>query len=724
HLKAQLFRDAASPPALCSDADTSVRCVSTPDDMREMNEVARTVQAAIQQGTALDRIAVVLPQTSGAEALAAALRRSAIPATWMTGAPLIGEPCARFLWLALSLTPGGAVSSVVASWYDLLTQPGLMGLPRAGRGRWRRMLSECPQGLSVLGMVGHFTAIAGQAGEDGNEREEIAATVLADAIARVQRHLEALPESASLHEHAACWRRFMEHWWRPGLERDRLLQAVDAWGGGDREMPLPQRVAAQLLVDELRQVQKRSGSLTQPKIRILPPMGLLGGAFDLVCVTGLSDGCFPRRPRETALLTDAMALRLQEHGAPVLTTAETHEVERRRFGAVVAACEGALWLSVPRTELLEGTPQLPGTLLMAALSCLAGRRVLFRDLPTLLTPQGSRARPLPKDPDAALGTGEFLVARAARTPAAALGPLVANPTTHRLLSFHRAIDRLRTGVDTLPNAWTGAVPLTLLSAEAIQQEALSPEALSRLVLDPAGYFWRDVLGVWRARSLRRPRINMTQSGIARQVLQLVLEAFSTPEGDPEARFVQLWEDQLQAAARQLGVQDAGRINTWRILGQRAHAELVQSHHAVLSAAVTAPPDAPVVAGVPLRVIAEPTPLHNGKLVIPSRKPPGPIKISNADGFVAMTQGYAVQAAGEPVDVVRLLAGNGQFRDGSLDSNKADYQAQVQRAWERTQAGWWPITSASDPFALAAEREAAGGLAPETAAAIVDSLRMS
>jgi len=123
----------------------TIALVQTPDPTRDMSEAVREVQAAMERGVPLDRIAIVLPDPAEASSLADALARAAIPATWQTGPALAQAPAARFLLHALDLALG---DETVLRWYDLLRQNELrlrsvLGENGTrGRGRWRRLLSK------------------------------------------------------------------------------------------------------------------------------------------------------------------------------------------------------------------------------------------------------------------------------------------------------------------------------------------------------------------------------------------------------------------------------------------------------------------------------------------------------------------------------------------------------------------------------------------------------
>ncbi|MEM7519315.1 MAG: hypothetical protein AAF368_20630, partial [Planctomycetota bacterium] len=123
----------------------SIEAVRNLDEHREVRAAVRRALDAVHAGTALDRIAFVLPDPGSAELLREALEEADLPATWLTGPPLAASGPARLLLHAL------AVSNPEASavdWYRLLRTPTLRLRVRLGpaavrgRGQWRALLSE------------------------------------------------------------------------------------------------------------------------------------------------------------------------------------------------------------------------------------------------------------------------------------------------------------------------------------------------------------------------------------------------------------------------------------------------------------------------------------------------------------------------------------------------------------------------------------------------------
>ncbi len=719
HLQGVLFSGRL---AMCAALDDSVQVVSTPDEVREMSEVVRVVQRAIGAGVALDRIAIVLPDADNASALAEALQKASIPATWLTAAPLINEPCARFLLLALSLARG---EHTVAALFDLLTQPGVMGLSRTGRGRWRSALSHCPPGQGIAGIVDHLQQAERQAELDDEEATARALGSLLGAIQQMMASIDAFPAEAMVGAHGKAWSAFLERWWRPSPERDRVMAALDGWGGA-AEVSLSISAASQILAEELAAQPSLRGSLTQATVRIMPPMGLLGGAFDLVCVTGLSEGRFPRHPKENPLLTDAMVRALQDRGGQLATTDQLIEVEKRRLAAVVSACRGVLWMSSPRTDMLDSTPRLPGWLLLDVLSTLEGRRVRYGELSGLLQFEGSRSRPLASTPEVALGPGEYLLARAIEAPEALIPVLASHPTARRLMQLHRSVDRLRLGEAVIPDAWTGLVSRELLDLGFLSGEALSPEDLATLALDPAGFFMKRQLGVFPARSLRRVEVDMSASGIRREVLKLVLEAVESGEEPLEEVFARLWEARLEAIAAWLGVDSAdeagrSRVGMWRQQGLMARDTFMAAHGGQLGLSAAVVHEGIVRADQPLKISGGRGRLSEGSLVMPSTRAGVALKASHEHTFKALAQGFALQQAGQRVERLVVAGVDGGRCEDFFGKFEGEFDALLACAARRAGAGWWPMVNPSDPFALARERAVAGGVQLERDGIVLERL---
>lgn len=476
--------------------DDTVTIAGTPDEVRDVDEAVREVQRAIRAGTALDRIAIVLPDPGQAEALREAVRRAGIPATWMTGPPLAAGPEVRLVLLATEIATG---SDSVRTWFRLLRHPaldlirGVDDTPMAGRGRWRRILADSGATRSTAPILAAVHGWRDRLDEDQQD-DHNAATSLMAAMTALSDTFATWSAPASLGTHADRFAGFIRRWMRPGPRLARLRSALEGWGPPDLGPPVPLADAVRELGETVEREADLEGRLTDPAIRILSPMSCLGGSFDLVCLTGLTQKRMPADHREHPLLTDALIDLLGD--GDLLPSSAYRAFESRRFAAVVAACRGRLWLSAPRFELLTDRPQLPSSHLLQVTSALLGRRAGYRDLRELTERHGSRARPFPKHPDDAIGPMERGIVGAQADPEAATARWARHAQAAQLLGLQRALDADE------PTAWTGRVDPGLLDIPGRSAETPIPaHHLRELVKDPAAFFFRRILGAWSARPL-------------------------------------------------------------------------------------------------------------------------------------------------------------------------------------------------------------------------------
>ena len=682
HLQRHLFTASKVP----GPGDDTVQLVATPDEVREVEEAVREVLRAIRRGTPLDRIAVVLPDATCAEPLERAFERAGIPTTWLTAAPLSRTRPARFLALALEVaTRGGAP----ARWYQLLTQPGLEGIDTTGAALWRDLLADAPAAPERLD--DWLDAAAG----DEAPRRANAASALRASVRQIAGDLAGLPRRGALGVHGRAWRALMERYWTPDRARARVLRALDAWGDGALGAELPLATAAALLAEQLDATPALRGSLDQRTVRILPPMQALGGGYDLICVTGLVEGRFPRRVDESPVLPEVLRAALATRGFPLIGQAARRDIERRRLAAVISGCAGTLWLSTPRADLLEGRPQLPSALMLEIASALEGARVPFQVLTERLLIRGRRSRPVPAL-EHALDPAERRIARAACAPHAPRHPLLAGPTTWRLLRLHRAIDALYAGGP--PDAWTGLVDPSLLPLAALEGEPLDATELADLVLDPSGFFQRRLLGIRRARPLQQgPRISW--SALRRRAVEVLREV--SGEADPRAAFSARWREHLAAWGRDQGGLDPAELEVLVDLGLRQFEVMERAGVARLDAPRSTE-GARVHPDLPLRVRVEAASARGGHLLDWSRKA-ATIKPDKREGLRLLLEAAALAADGQPISGARRVGLDGASRVADLARSRAAVEALLSAAHDRAARGWWPMLRNQDPLALGRER---------------------
>lgn len=514
-----------------------VEAVRNLDEHREVRAAVRRALDAIHGGLALDRIAFVLPDPASAALLREALEEASIPATWLTGPPLATSGPARLLLHALSVSDPEASA---VDWYRLLRTPTLRLRARLGpaavrgRGRWRALLSELGIPRTTAQIQEGLEALQAGLDPDEDAHKLASSQALLQSISALTDGFHRWPDRAPFAEHVRAWATWLRTWASRRPERlavETLLDGVGRAAGPE----LTRAEARHVLERLLGSTPWLGGRLDEPKVRVLPPMEMVGGAFDLVCVLGMSEGRFPQARSEDPLLTDAVVATIHEATGVRLDDADTRrENERRRFAATLTAAEGTLWLSAPAHELRTGRPLAPSTLLFDVKAALEGRSVSLAELEAWLERPDSDAVGVPHDERRAISRAERRLVQARRQAEDAAAALSTHAVARRLLALHRAVDRLRAQPDSAPlDAWTGRIDPGLLR-ERLEARTLTPGAVQRLVQSPHRFFFQDLLGAWSAQRLPQ-ETDPTEPRWLRQAVQLALvqaKAWNALEADP------------------------------------------------------------------------------------------------------------------------------------------------------------------------------------------------
>jgi hypothetical protein len=542
--------------------------VRTPDPMREVVEAVRETQAAIEAGVPYDRIALVLPDPAEAVTLREALERAGIPATWQTGPSLSLTPSARFLLHALSLRAG---EDTVTGWYELLRLPLLRLRANAGvkvargRARWRRLLARCGAYRGTDTILAALDAYQIELAAETEDEERLQKDTegfdsLRDAM---RRFLHDLPtsEPKPLGQWARELRVLLQTWWPMSQDQRALDRMLESWSRSSAGPKVGAREAHVTFTEALDATTHLQGALKDPAIRVLSPMQLVGGRFDRVLVTGLTQGRFPRDPSPDPILTDALIDALPEDRG-LFRSADRIPLERRRFAAIRSAAVGKLWCSVPAMDLSGGRPLLPGSLIMELASEASGERPSFRELEAILEPRGRRSRPFPEDPAIALGAAEFLIARlAGDQKEASLGALADHPWSRRLIQMHRALDRIAAG-ERSPELRPYAGFVRALPCQGLDGTPLTPRELEQLVDNPLSFFFKKMLGAWGPTALYESwKPDVAGNRLVREV---AMDELAT-SGDLAERFAGAFEETFAAQAERAGFADGVVLE--RIRGQ-------------------------------------------------------------------------------------------------------------------------------------------------------------
>ncbi|MBU0550823.1 hypothetical protein KKF91_14590 [Myxococcota bacterium] len=695
-LKAHLFTRSATRAV---PQDDEVKIARTPDEVREVAEVTRAVQAAIREGVALDQIAVVLPDPKEVVTLAQRLRAAGVPCAWFTGPPLRQTAPARLLRAALRLAQG---NDGVRDWYALLRDPTLDLRARLRPDcvqhspLWRRALAQCGASEGA-----HLREALSAWGARGGEANRDAARGLRCALEQLEPQLQRMAIPAPLSEHARRWRQFMSQWTHNSTTRARLFSLLESWGDPADEVSDAARPARAELVDlpaaaaalemALEEMPALDGRLTQPRVLIGSPMLLLGGAFQRVFITGLNEKRFPTQPRQDPLLPDALKVALNEGGARLLTSAEHRDLERRRFAAAVSACQARLWLSAPRFEMIEGRPVLPGALLLDVVTALQARPGRYADLEHDDLLVGSRALSAPKAPIDALGEGERLRALALSHPEGALVQLAHHPIARRLLALHWSIAQVARGAP--PDAYTGQLDPAWVKIPGMDGEEIDPKLLARLIEDPAEFLLRDILGARDARALQRHGL-LDRWGLERMTLTALEAALLKDEALLPA-WEGAWAEAVEAATRhqrpppQATLEIAARLAT-----DKASAVLQEGLEVYPLRASEAAPDPTL----PWRLKVDGL-LHGGHLCALEPNLKGITKPS-ALPSKRLSLALAALASAQGLDLVSL---EGQRVSLAWDEASAEpLRQRLREATARARSGLYPITSTRYALRLSGE----------------------
>lgn len=712
-----------------------VEVARTPDDVRETTECVREVKRAIAAGVALDQIAVVLPDGAQRPALEDALRRARIPATWLVGFPTRELLPARLLTLLLSLArPPSSPSSpwsrgpTAAEVYALLLHPGLgwraaLGPDAtAGRGRWRRLLSAVAgvEGTDRVRQALSRLPLPSGVDDDARQREQRARASLDKSLAVLDEALTTLGRPATLGVHVRRWTGWLQRFARAGEPRERLLRLLRPLEAATG--PVLDLDEARLEWDDLQAREVSRGSLKERSIRVLSPLHLIGGAFDVVCVLGLSEGRFPTATRPDPLVSDELLEAVHRHTGVALPTSADHvDAERRRFSAVVSACRRRLWLSAPRVDFAKERPVLPSTLLLDVLSVRLGRRARFADIDAHAVARGRRARSFPDAAADAIDGREHLLVRAAALRATSpsltsptLMALLSAPTSRGLLQLARSLDRVARGGAL--DAFTGAIPVELLPMPGLDGSPIPARLLHDLVVDPAKVLFQVLLRAWPAPRLMPWRPPLHRDAVVARARDAARD-LALPPGATDAQAVAALEAQLEALL------DAQRSDDDELL---RHARRVGHDEAVAFASqalawwqqptlrndVVALDDA-----WPWRLtqlVGRSVVVGGGKAATPALvglvEKVEPQSFWRKEGALALSA-LALRHAGRGVEAVAVMDRRRQSGAIDLDLVDAAWRDAIAQATARAQAGRFPVSSSPISslrrYGLAAERGIVG-----------------
>jgi len=418
----------ASPPTRTRSGDVAL--FSAPGEARETVEIARRILDEASAGTRFDEIAVLLraPEVYGA-LLQTALDRAGIPAYFARGSarpdpagraflalldcalerlsarrfaeylslgqvPLLdatgAPPGDRVVWIGPedeALGPATDAAEDVEGaradpgppppdaddrpvvdgtlrapwkWEQLLVESAVIG----GKDRWARRLS----GLEAQ----YRTRLA-------QEREQDSPRIA--AIERDLANLEhlrrfALPVIGRLGDLPANgtwgdWIAAFEALAPMALRRpERVLGVLASLRPLDVVGPVGLAEVREVLAGELTTLAERPPADRYGRVFVGTIERARGRSFEVVFLPGLAERIFPQKPREDALLLDALRRQL---GAPLDTQEDRGRRERLLLRLAVGAARRRLHLSYSRIEQTEARPRVPSFYALEMERALTGR---------------------------------------------------------------------------------------------------------------------------------------------------------------------------------------------------------------------------------------------------------------------------------------------------------------------------------------------------------------
>ncbi|HVN39714.1 MAG TPA: PD-(D/E)XK nuclease family protein [Myxococcota bacterium] len=425
-LQTHLFEESAPPEAPLGE---DVALLSAPGESRECVEIARRIHGLAAQGTAFDRVAVLLRSPEAYRPhLLEAFGRAGIPAHFARGSRQ-PDPAGRAFLALLRCKGEGLSARGFAEYLSLGEVPDAQaGAPPAALPRAERFVTPDLEALPE--------AIAGALAEPsrpGVDDESRSAGAEAEGRVRAPRAWERLLVDAAVIGGRARWERRLEGLANElgeqladledpddpaaaQIRRDLadlaalrafaapLLDALDAlpqrgpWGDwldalsslATRALRRPARVLSVLSelapmaavgpvdLDEVVLVlSRRLLELAEPpptarygRVFVAPIEAARGLDFDAVFVPGLAERLFPKKIEEEPILLDAARRRLDED---LVTRSERVAHERRALRLAVGAATRRVVLSYPRLDLDASRPRVPSFYTLEALRAAEGR---------------------------------------------------------------------------------------------------------------------------------------------------------------------------------------------------------------------------------------------------------------------------------------------------------------------------------------------------------------
>ena len=532
-----------------SDAvpDDTLEIVAAPGEGREAVEVARRVQALAREGVPFDRIAILLRDPNVYLGLVEeAMRRARVPA-WYTRGTVRPDPAGRAFLALLACAADDLSASRFAEYLSLGQSPR----PEIAESRAIEMPWVEPAGAQLVFKTFVADVATPEKEDEGSEGPVVAGTVrtprrweqlLVDAavvggrerwqrrLAGVRAELEerrhALEDVDETHsEHlrkqidglanlegfalpivdmlAALPREARWGDWLVALRRlagatlqrpERVLAVLGGLEPMERVGPVDLAEVRRVLDERLAFLRHEPTGRRYGKVFVGTIAEARGRSFDVVFVTGLAEGIFPRRAGEDPLLLDELRRLID---APLMTQDDRFENERMLLRIAVGAASRRLVVSYPTQDVLQGRARVPSFYALDIVRAAEGRLPDTRTLETRAA-SGSASLlgwPAPRDTHRAIDAAEFDISylepilTRAEGDATGRARFLLDTNEHLARSLRARARRWRPGFFAADGlVQPGAEARLVLDRHHLRARSYSPTALQRYAVCPYQFF--------------------------------------------------------------------------------------------------------------------------------------------------------------------------------------------------------------------------------------------
>lgn len=355
-------------------ADESLQFICAPDEIGEVEEIAREIIGLARSGLRFGEMAVLSPGRTYAGLLRERLAAAGVPCYLAGGLSLAQTRTGRSFLLLLRLMGsdysrlkvielladgpfdygralGTAEKASPAMWGRLAAEAGVI----KGRRQWLESLERHRWRLQGKVRAEEEKAPAGEGRRSLDELLQV--KLLLDFMRLFFEAVDRFQAVRSWGELTAAAAELVEHFFYPGEEREALLQLLkkmrrlDECGGEFMLKP-----ALELLQSALQGAALPRGKFQQEGVNLIPLSAAAGLSFTALFIPGLAERIIPAPAKPDPLLPETERLALS---GKLPLRRHKLELEALRFALAVGGATGKAVLTWPRVSAAAGREQLP-----------------------------------------------------------------------------------------------------------------------------------------------------------------------------------------------------------------------------------------------------------------------------------------------------------------------------------------------------------------------------